>query len=146
MADEVRNAWKGIRTPPAEALKLEEQLTENCLDLEIRCKLLGYYSSNRFTDPKGLQKFHEHLLFTIRTFPENKISCTRYTHIDRTIDGDTAYQNAKQAWLEQVRNNDGNAIILTHAAEFFAREEQSVADELYSKLSAIRPASFIHVI
>ncbi len=141
MADEVRNAWKGIRTPPAQAEKLEEQLLDDISNLEIRCKLLGYYSSNRFTDPVGLQKFHEHVLFTIRTFPENKICGTRYTHIDRTMDGDTAYQSAKHAWLEQVRDNPSNAIILTHAAEFFAREEQPVSNELYAKLSAIKSAS-----
>lgn len=127
--------------PPSEAQRIEELLKAETMNLEYRCKLLGYYSSNRFTDPSGLKKYHEHLLFTIRTFPENKISGTRYTHIDRTIDGDTVYQSAKQAWLEQIRNNSNNPIILTHAAEFFAREEQSMADELYAKLQAIKSAS-----
>lgn len=137
MADEVRNAWKGIRMPPTEARRIEEELKTDSMNLEIRCKLLGHYSSNRFIEPAGLQKFHEHLLFTIRTFPDNKISGTRYAHVDRTMDGDTIYQSAKQAWLEQVRSHPNDAIILSHAAEFFAREEQSLADELYAKLSAL---------
>lgn len=141
MADEVRNAWKGIKMPPSEAQRIEEELKTDPFNIEFRCKLLGYYSSNRFTDPTGLQKYHEHLLFTIRTFPENKISGTRYAHIDRTIDGDTPYQSAKQAWLEQVSNNSDNPTILSHAAAFFSREEQPVADELFAKLSALKPAS-----
>lgn len=141
MADEVRNAWKGIKMPPSEAQRIEEKLKTDSMNIEFRCKLLGYFSSNRFIDPAGLQKYHEHVLFTIRTFPENKISGTRYTHIDRTMDGDTAYQSAKQVWLEHLRNHSNNAIILTHAAEFFAREEQALADELYAKLSALKSAS-----
>jgi len=140
LADEVRNAWKGIKSNPTQAEELEAALKDSPDDLEVTCKLLGYYMSNRFMDPKGLQKYREHVLFTIKTFPDNKIAGTLYAQFDREMDGEAAYQAAKQLWLDQVQKNPNNEMILNNAFQFL-RDETEVANDIKQKLAQLKPAS-----
>jgi hypothetical protein len=137
LADEIRNAWKGIKMGPVQAKECETAIEASPDDLEARCKLLGYYSSNRFTDPIGLEKYHEHVLFTISTFPENKIAGSQYAHFDLSIDGNICYEKAKSLWLSHVQDKPTNPMILANASSFFAKSEKQLASELSEKLKKL---------
>jgi hypothetical protein len=137
LADEMRNAWKGIKMPPSQAEECEAALRANPDDLELRCKMLGYFMSNRFIDPVGLQKFHEHVLFTIKTFPDNKIAGSHYAQFDLAIDERTSYEEAKSLWQSQLAAHPNDAAIMTNAANFFAVADKRLSDELKLKLQKL---------
>jgi len=136
LADEMRNAWKGIKMPPSQADECEAALKANPEDLELRCKMLGYFMSNRFIDPVGLQKFHEHVLFTIRNFPHNKIAGSHYARYDLTIDDRAFYEQAKCIWQKHLASNPDDTTIIKHAAEFFAAADKDLSAALALKLQS----------
>lgn len=123
--------------PPSQAEECEAALKAAPNDLELRCKMLGYFMSNRFIDPAGLQKFHEHVLFTIKTFPDNKIAGSHYAQFDLAIDGRASYEEAKKLWLSQLLAHPDDAAIMTNAANFFAVADKRLSDELKIKLQNI---------
>jgi hypothetical protein len=133
----MRNAWKGIKMPPSQAEECEAALEADPGDLELRCKMLGYFMSNRFIDPAGLQKFHEHVLFTIKTFPDNKIAGSHYAQFDLAIDDRASYEEAKKLWQSQLSAHPNNAAIMNNAANFFAVADKRLSDELKIKLQSI---------
>ncbi|MBX3148793.1 hypothetical protein KF728_01460 [Candidatus Obscuribacterales bacterium] len=123
--------------PPSQAEECEAALKAAPNDLELRCKMLGYFMSNRFIDPAGLQKFHEHVLFTIKTFPDNKIAGSHYAQFDLAIDGRASYDEAKKLWQSQLLAHPDDAAIMTNAANFFAVADKRLSDELKIKLQNI---------
>lgn len=140
MADEIRNACKGIQANPIQIAELERSLDSNPDDFEIRCKLLGHYMSNRFVDPAGQQKFQAHVLFTIQSFPESKIAGTQYAKLDRDLDGEAAYQAGKELWLKQIGKFPNNLLILRNAINYLERETD-ITESLKLQLLKIQSQS-----
>lgn len=123
--------------PPSQAEECEAALRANPDDLELRCKMLGYFMSNRLIDPIGLRKFHEHVLFTIRTFPDNKIAGSHYAQFDLAIDDRASYDEAKSLWLSQIAEHAHNEAVMANAANFFAVADKKLSDELKLKLQKL---------
>ncbi|MBX9668949.1 MAG: hypothetical protein K2X93_15090 [Candidatus Obscuribacterales bacterium] len=115
---------------PDKAIELEAVLAADPTDYEARCKLLGYYSANRFTDPKGLTRFHQHVLWVIANIPQEKIASTRYAHFDPSIDGYAIYESGKAIWLDNVSKNPLSHALVTAAALYIAAVDKNAAAEL----------------
>lgn len=118
---------------PEKAMELEASLDLDENDYEARCKLLGYYSANRFTDPKGLSRFHHHVLWVIANIPQQKIAKTRYAHFDPTIDGYVIYEKGKKIWLAHVDEHPENQTLLLGAAHYIDCVESATAKHLFKQ-------------
>lgn len=123
--------------PPTQAAECEKAIQADPENFELRCKLLGYYSSNRYIDPVGVQKYHEHVVFAIKRFPESRITGSHYAHFDLAIDDRKFYDEAKKVWLSQVDSHPKNPAIIHNASKFFANSESQLAKELKERLESL---------
>ncbi len=123
---------------PDKAIELEAVLAADPTDYEARCKLLGYYSANRFTDPKGLTRFHQHVLWVITNIPQEKIARTRYAHFDPSIDGYAIYENGRKIWLDYVSNQPDCPALLTGAAHYVAAVDKDAAADLFKQAEQLQ--------
>ena len=106
-------------------------------DVAARAGLLGYYWSHRRTE----QDAHaEHLLWFIENAPESPALQGPWGAIsaERNPEG---YNQAKAAWLQQIREAPLSVAVLRPAADFFRWTDAEFSAELLERGEALEPSS-----
>ena len=127
---------EGARLSADEALTLEQRLKANQSDLTDRARLLGYYFSGalRTTGPAAtIEARRRHILWLIENRPEADLAGLSEATIDpagHALADRASYEQARSAWLEQVRRRPSDAAVLRHAAKFFTLPDKDLAERV----------------
>lgn len=131
MADPFPNqAWKIFRCcsklDRKQQKKLDQLLQLEPGNLGCRLALLSLYSRDQWKNSNNRARFCELLGWFIEHYPTSFITaitgCDDFEHKD--------FLRLRRKWLKQVRVNDGNLIVLEHAARFCAQQDEARAENL----------------
>ncbi len=117
------------RLEPTEVDALEAKLVQDPEDFSARRDLLLHYT---FRDRGASAR---HVLWIIEHHPEFSASGPEM-QIDPNLD-QSAYQQGKTLWLQNVANNPTNPVILANAAGFFTVFDTAMAENLLTKAQAL---------
>lgn len=131
-------ATEASRLTAQECEKLEEEFEKDQQNLSLRIKLLGYYSSKRFTSDPARKAYQQHVLWIIENKPEIHIAGTPYAELHPVLDKEV-YLDAKTLWLEQIEKHADDTRVIGNAANFFFIHERSLAEELLKKAQTLDP-------
>ena len=134
----IQDALAGTKLTAAQILELESKSKKDPEDLSLRNQLLGYYSHAQFVSKEARQARQKHILWLIEHHPSAAIFTGGFGIMNRTLDG-SVYEEAKTLWLNQVKQNPKNAIILGHAANFFVLDDRTEAEDLFKQAEKLEP-------
>jgi len=132
-------ALAGYRLSATEAEQLEREITANPEELAARIKLLGYYFGKRSKNPDYRKKYKTHVLWFIQNYPEAEIY-SYPAYFTAGHDDDEALEAAKKLWLDHVKAQPKNTIIIDHAATFLRKGNyKETVEELLKKGRSLEP-------
>ena len=124
--DAHRLTMGGRKLTAEEVESIEKQLEQNPHDTQLRTKLLGYYSSNRFSNPSARKACQKHILWLIVNSPETEVlgipDGTLNVHLDRD-----AYIKGKEGWLDHIKQKPDDLKVLAHSANFFRMYDRELS-------------------
>ena len=116
--DTTHDAMAGIRLGGDEGKALEEQVAKKPDDIgpgEV-ARLLLYERQNSVA---AKEAYRGHVLWIIKNRPESEIAGSPFCGMDPVTDSD-GFHDAKQLWLEQVKEHEKDAAIVGNAAVFYS--------------------------
>jgi hypothetical protein len=116
---------------PGQLDALEAKLEEDPEDFSARRDLLAYYANR---DQAAKQK---HVLWIIEHHPEFSGNGPEMSLDPNTEE--SAYRKGKELWLQIVRKNPTNTVILGHAAAYILPSDQEAGVELLKKAQVLEP-------
>jgi tetratricopeptide (TPR) repeat protein len=136
------------RMTPGDAEALEETLASKPDDLELRSRLLAYYSDQLiFGDPRSpAATGYVHLGWLIEHCPAAPILGTPYgstTYAMRagTFPSAPTYDDLKGRWFDAVDAWPGDTTVLQNAAVFVTIKEPALAASLYERAAGVEPTA-----
>jgi len=117
---------------------LEVAAGQNPNDLSIRTKLVKCYSLLRYTSAEAEENNRKHILWIIKNHPEAEVAGLPECCFEPSLD-QKGFDEAKQLWLNQTKQNPTNTTILGHAAQFFFVHDNDIAEYLLKRAKAIKP-------
>lgn len=127
--DQQQEAMAGGRLQPEQVTALEAKLAKQPDDLSARSKLLGYYFIRQYSSPEAKATRQRHILWIIKYHPEARIAGLPYSSLDPILNGD-AYQQGKQLWLLQTKDQATNMAVIGNAAQYFLLHDRDLAEQL----------------
>lgn len=128
----------GTRLDADAVIALEKRVESNPNDLEVRVNILGFYCSKRALKESARAAMQPHILWIIRNAPDSVVAGTPEAQIIKSIDP-VRYNEAKNAWNEQVAKQPNNPRILGNSAAFFLLNDRSLAETLLRKAQKLDP-------
>jgi beta-lactamase regulating signal transducer with metallopeptidase domain/tetratricopeptide (TPR) repeat protein len=126
----------GTRLGADAVVALEKQVASEPSNLEARVKILGYYFMKRSLQESARAAAQPHILWIIRNLPDSVVAGSPEVHVDRITDP-ARYNEAKNAWDEQVAKQPNNPQILGNAAAFFLLNDSPLAEKLLRQAQAL---------
>jgi tetratricopeptide (TPR) repeat protein len=137
--DGARRSARTGRSLSEEAVKnLESGLEAAPDDVEARTELLGYYFLRAHSSKEAKEARQRHILWLIGNRPDAPVLGMPYGHLDPFLDG-SAFEEGKQAWLNQVAGEPKNTDFLGKAAAYLLLEDPAAAESLYKRAEAAEP-------
>jgi hypothetical protein len=121
----------------ADAKTLEGRLSLNENDLVTRAKLVGYYGARQFRTPGAAAARAKHVLWLISNSPE--CGLLEREGIGIGPETATAYRKGKVTWLEHLKKNPENLLMLSHSASYFLIHDRDLAISSLIKARALDP-------
>ncbi|MDB4766238.1 RNA polymerase subunit sigma-24 [bacterium] len=119
-----------------QAATLEEELQENSDDIAARTKLLGYYFRKQYEDQSAKTARQGHILWLIENAPESEVLAVPEGTLDKILNND-GYQEGKELWLKQLKDQPDNLMFLKNSANFFLQHDRELAKKSMEKAKAI---------
>jgi hypothetical protein len=138
-------ARDGFGLSRAAAEGLETSLQNNSDDLVARTKLLGFYArgaSKLIGHDATIEARRRHILWLIEHHPESDVTGLSEATIDRaghSLADPAGYEQAATLWMEQARQHQDSAPILSHAARFFQLSDKERAIMLLKQAHRAAP-------
>jgi tetratricopeptide (TPR) repeat protein len=132
-------AGYALSATAAEAL--EAAVAGNPNDLDSRITLLYYYDRAMAANPALKPARRGHIFWIIKNTPELPIAGEPYCKIDPTIDGATAYADARALWLKVAGDPMASPETIGNAAESLVLYDESTGIALLHKAEALEPAN-----
>ncbi len=136
----VEEAMAGGDLSTAEVAALEQAVAKHPDDLSARTRLLGYYFTRQFSSRRVAEARRKHILWIIANRPEARIAGEPYCELDANIDR-SGYAHAKNLWLNQTKSHAQDTRILGHAAWFFLRSDEALAESLLKQAQQLEPGN-----
>ncbi|MEM7353461.1 MAG: RNA polymerase subunit sigma-24 [Acidobacteriota bacterium] len=138
-ADEVLRAeLAGRQMSAADAAELEAQLRQEPNHLASHIRLANYYMGQPTAEARSARTTH--VLWIIRHHPASRAAGNPAFQLLPGIDG-KAYDQARDAWLEQTETHGNDAQVLGNAAKFFLISDRERAKQLLLRAKSLEPAS-----
>ncbi len=137
-AEVYKLAMDGGKLNSKEAAKLEQQLTLNPQDIDVRTKLLGYYFRKIYKEPSARQAKCNHILWLIANKPEAEVLALPYGELNRTLD-QKAYNQGKKLWLKHLKSPTVSLRILENSAATFMIFDKKLAEASLKKAQSQDP-------
>lgn len=138
--DDLTDAMAGAGMTAAEASNLQVVVTENPGDLSDCAKLLDYYFVRQFSSQKAKRARRKLILSIIKNHPAAPIAGSVHCELYPKLDA-TGYESAKTLWLNQVKANPSNTLVLGNAANFLFVFDKATAERLLKQAQKIDPKS-----
>jgi len=138
--DQQQDAMAGGRLQPDEVNALEATLAKQPDDLSARSKLLGYYFLRQHSSPEVKAARQRNVFWIIKNHPEAQIAGLPYCTLDPILDGD-AYQQGKQLWLQQTKDQATNLAVIGNAAHYFLIHDRNLAEQLLKQGQKTEPGN-----
>ncbi|MCY3778311.1 MAG: RNA polymerase subunit sigma-24 [Candidatus Aminicenantes bacterium] len=120
---------------------LEEKLAIDPNDVTSRTMLLGYYDGIRsIHDDSAKVAIRRHVLWLIRNSPESEVLVHPEAGIDHIRDPE-GYSQARKAWMDQVKSQPQNAMVLANAEQFFAHGNRRTSIEFLKHAQSLDPSN-----
>ncbi len=120
---------------------LEEKLTFDPNDVTTRTLLLGYYDGMRsIHDDSAKVAIRRHVLWLIRNSPESEVLAHPEASVDHIRDPE-GFAQAKKAWMDQVRNQPKNAMVMGNAEQFFMHGDRRASIEFLKHAQSLDPSN-----
>lgn len=129
---------KGGELSASQAATLEKNLEQTPDDVEKRTILLGYYLTNHRQDQDLRKNRIAHVLWLIKNAPEAEVLLTPYGGLD-PISDKQAYGQAKKLWIDKLKANPENLVVLEHTAQFFLLFDPELAKKSLEKGRELQP-------
>ncbi|MDR3617230.1 MAG: hypothetical protein P4L53_26985 [Candidatus Obscuribacterales bacterium] len=108
----------GYKMAAKEANSIEKKLLTDSDNLELRCKLLGYYFSKQSTtEPVNARRF-EHVCWMIRNHPAHHIAGDPYMHFFGSHHSFKQFAEARELWIEQTCLHPDSSYVHGNFAQF----------------------------
>ncbi|MDZ4837172.1 MAG: hypothetical protein SGJ27_25585 [Candidatus Melainabacteria bacterium] len=137
--DYINEALDGAELTPSAVQALEEQLKLDADAHGVRAKLIGYYFNSRFDIREHSSNLRDHVLWFIKTLPEDSFTGCPYGHLISSVDGQAAYDEGKKLWLDQVEKQPRNLLILENAASYLFLEDRDFAEKFLKQCKELDP-------
>jgi hypothetical protein len=123
----------GYKMAAKEANSIEKRLQTDADNLELRCKLLGYYFSKESTiEPINARRF-EHVCWVIRNHPTRHIAGDPYMHLYGNEASSKQFAEARELWLEQTRLHPDSSFVHGNFAQFVIDRDLDFGLELLQR-------------
>jgi len=128
----------GWNTTPADAEKLESQLSTNPQDLAARTRLISYYYQQMIAAPRS-----RHILWLIANHPEAEVfsiasdiaqMSPQWHGLNNEADG----EKARNLWLQQAERFSSEPVVLANAAQALSVEDSI---RLMQRLRSLEPSN-----
>lgn len=131
-------ALQGSRMTSTQSAQLEAQVKDHPDDLTARTKLLGHYFEIYLRNANAKEARAQHILWIINNKPESEIAGLPQARIDALLDSEH-YDEGKEAWQKQVKQNGTDTAVLSHAADFFLLHDRNLAESCWRKAEDLEP-------
>ena len=131
---------------PEQVEALEAALAKNPEDLNIRGRLLMFYSDGGdkvLGQQATIEARRRHILWLIQHHPEDRAARSWAALIPSTP-GDPdpdpiGYREGRKLWLAQVERPDAAVPVLTGAARFFRENDKPLTEKMFLRAKALAP-------
>jgi len=116
-----------------EANSIEKQLLTDSDNLELRCKLLGYYLSKHSTAKTLKVRRFEHVCWMIRNHPAHHIAGDPYMHFYGNQCSSKQFAEARELWIEQICLHPDSSFVHGNFAQFVIDRDLDYGLELLQR-------------
>lgn len=136
--DAISLAMQGSKLTAKEATALEQRVEQNPSDIGARTQLLGYYSVKKYLNPTAREANQKHVLWLIENAPESEILGNPYGQLNAILNP-VAYRQGKKAWIEQLKKEPKNLMLLQNSANYFLQHDRELAKDSLQKAHTLDP-------